>query len=774
MTTRLSDDEPDFTLPLSVFENKDDKHPRRHDLAWHAFAKRLCRYDERLTKDGKAWSPVTYLPGTTRGKANVDQVYALVLDADHSPLPMDLLVQFEMVAHTTYQHTPEAPRWRAILPLSRPISGADWPTFWLRANSYFGGCADPATKDSSRIFYLPSCPPGGVHEVKQQHGRVLDPDELPEVAPYEPPRVQQRGGHKKSVLTTYLAEWAGRFLNERCAGLAGMARDSGRNNECNRLAHLLAGLAIDPVHNLPLEQVVDRVFLACIGNGLVADDGESSVRATIRSGVESGLLRPWSPADQDPLLPARKYEVPKVVTATLHAVPDDELRLDIVRMSDVQVEPIRWLWKGRLARGKLALLMGDPGLGKSLITHWLAARVSVGGDWPDAGQCERAAAIVFTIEDSLSDTVKPRLVAAGADMDRVLSVRGVVNPKASLDEKMFALEEHIGLLEALIVEEGASLVVMDPVSAYLGANVNSHKEADVRRVLGPLSLMAERTGVAVLMVIHLNKGKDIAALNRATGSVAFPAVSRIVLGVVADPTDEDNKRRLLLPLKCNIARMPPGLGYRIESAPTPILPRPGDDDVPPVLVWDNEPSIDDASQAMDRGSVTERNQTEETVVALRQIFASNGYERMLATVVTRLLREAGASTAGSTLTNAKKQLGIRSLMDPQARVWYWHWPKSSVTPRARTSTVESSNEPSPQTGQTDQTLPSSSPTSHSSDSIDSTPSHAPAHARDEMRFCVTCRCNLTLEAYAAHEPCIPEELCPVHHTRFDLHDCDQL
>src|SRR5262245_46422865 len=100
----------DFLMPLVVFEHKDDKHPASHEMEWHAFAQRLARYDERDDKDGKAWSPVTYVPGTTRGKANVDSVHALVLDVDHAPLPLDLLEGREYVAHTTFQHTSEAPR----------------------------------------------------------------------------------------------------------------------------------------------------------------------------------------------------------------------------------------------------------------------------------------------------------------------------------------------------------------------------------------------------------------------------------------------------------------------------------------------------------------------------------------------------------------------------------------------------------------------------------------------------------------------------------------
>ena len=763
----------EYQLPIAMFDNKDDNRPDQHVLDWPKFVRGMCQHRERSNKDGPAFSPVTYLPGTTRGKANVDKVYALVLDVDHhGEPPWDLLARWEYVGHTTFQHTPEAPRWRVVAPLSRPVSGADWPAFWLKANAYFGACVDPQTKDSSRIFYFPSCPPGAEHLVRTNHGAALDPDELPEVPVYEPPK---RERSTTSPNQAYLAGWARRFGVAKAEELARMPSESGRNAACNRAAYTLAGLAADPIHDLTEQWILDALVDACHSNGLIADDGERSVLATINSGLEDGRLRPWSPADQDPLLPTRPYE--RRYSAPADSFRASELRLHAVRMSDVQEEAIQWLWRGWLARGKLSLLMGPPGLGKSLITHWLSARVSTGGEWPDSGECEQAAAIVFTIEDSLGDTVKPRLIAAGAHMDRVIAVRGVVNPKASLDERMFTLEEHLSLLEDIVTEEGASLVVMDPISAYLGPNVNAHREADVRRILGPLSLVAERTGAAVLNVIHLNKAKDRDALDRATGSVAFPAVSRIVMGVVADPLDEDNRRRLLLPLKCNIAQKPLGIGYRIERAPGALLPRVSEDDLPPILIWDDGGVIDDAAQALDRGSLMERNATEECVAALIQIFDANDGERMLATMGLRQLKDAGVSTSGSVLTNAKKQLGIRSIMDRSTRAWYWHpprvmSPRAGAPPRANDPT-ECANVP-PHS-------PSSitSPSVQSVDSVRATRGRAREGSEREIKLCPRCKQHMDAEVYPTHLPCtdmtgLPEGLCPIHRKLFELHECDAL
>jgi putative DNA primase/helicase len=356
------------------------------------------------------------------------------------------------------------------------------------------------------------------------------------------------------------------------------------------------------------------------------------------------------------------------------AVQSSGPRLSVVRMSDVQPEPIEWHWRGRFARGKPTLLMGDPGLGKSLITHWLAAHTSRGGNWPDGGTCEAGPTILFTIEDGLSDTVAPRLLAANARMDQILAVRGVIEEKSETtqSERMFALTQHLELLERLIVETGAVVVVMDPITAYLGPDINSHKEADVRAVLGPLQLLAERTRVVLIMVMHLNKGTGVTALYRATGSIAFPAVARVVLGVAPDPNDDDGKRRLLLPVKMNIGKLPEGIGYHIETAHAAgVLPTATESDQPPVLVWDLEPVTIDATAAMDRnGTVTELGACAEVKSALVQILGSG---RVPARECERQLKEAGCSTSPTTITRAKKEMGVKTIREGFGSGGTWWW-----------------------------------------------------------------------------------------------------
>lgn len=151
-------------------------------VAWTRLKDRLVQHGEREYKDGPGWSPTRYASGATRAKGNVLGVSALVLDVDHHDLPYDQLDGYAWVAHTTYSHDRNDPRWRVVVPLSQPVSAHDWPEFISRAYAHFGGVADEQCKDASRFYYLPSHPIGAEYHTEQQGGRALDPDELPPVA----------------------------------------------------------------------------------------------------------------------------------------------------------------------------------------------------------------------------------------------------------------------------------------------------------------------------------------------------------------------------------------------------------------------------------------------------------------------------------------------------------------------------------------------------------------------------------------------------------------
>ena len=232
-----------------------------------------------------------------------------------------------------------------------------------------------------------------------------------------------------------------------------------------------------------------------------------------------------------------------------------------VRVSDVQPEAVEWLWPGRYARGKITLIDGDPGQGKSVLTMDSAARVTTGRDWPDGQRCPiRGSVLLLGAEDGLADTVRPRLDAAGADTNRVYALPLV---GSSPNEHQPSIPDDIDAIEAALVTTGAVLLVVDPLMAYLDGKVNSYRDQDVRRALAPLAAMAERLCVAVIVVRHLNKSSGGPAIYRGGGSIGLAGAARIVLAVGSDP--EDEVRRILAPVKANLSAPSASLAYRLVA-----------------------------------------------------------------------------------------------------------------------------------------------------------------------------------------------------------------
>ena len=257
-------------------------------------------------------------------------------------------------------------------------------------------------------------------------------------------------------------------------------------------------------------------------------------------------------------------------------------------MDEVKPEKISWHWKNRIARGKITLIVGDPGLGKSFLTTDLAARTSTGAKWPDdSGNAPQGSVAMLTAEDGLADTMRPRLDSAGADCTKIKVLDCVRGDDGDTPyERGIDLDRDIDRIATAIREIGdCRLVTIDPISSYLGGT-DSHKNADVRAVLSPLAKMAEELDVAVVCVSHLRKGEG-SAIHRTMGSMAFVAAARAAFAVVRDP--DDDRRRLFLPIKNNLGNDSTGLAFELS-------PRHGIDSVPCVAWMDGavETTADEA------------------------------------------------------------------------------------------------------------------------------------------------------------------------------------
>lgn len=211
----------------------------------------------------------------------------------------------------------------------------------------------------------------------------------------------------------------------------------------------------------------------------------------------------------------------------------------VLCVADVAAERVQWLWDGWIARGKLAVIDGDPGKGKSTLTTDLAARISTGTPLPGGTRTVPAAVVLLSAEDGVGDTIRPRLEAAGADTTRVFVFDSVLDAEGT--PRPPSIPGDIPYVEALVTEKGAVLVVIDPLMAFLGAGVDAHRDQDVRRALHSLAAVAERTGAAIVIVRHLNKSGGPQAIYRGGGSIGIIGAARSGLLVASDP-DDDTRR----------------------------------------------------------------------------------------------------------------------------------------------------------------------------------------------------------------------------------------
>ena len=329
-----------------------------------------------------------------------------------------------------------------------------------------------------------------------------------------------------------------------------------------------------------------------------------------------------------------------------------------------QPEPIRWLWPHRIAIGKLTILAGEPGLGKSQLTGWIAAAVTTGGPWPNQeGYAPQGSVIILSAEDDAADTIRPRLDAADADVTKVHIVSSV-RIDAGKGRRGFNLQADLVLLEKEIDRIGdVRLVIIDPISSYLG-QVDSHKNAELRAVLEPIGEMAARLGVSALAVTHLSKSGGGSANNRVIGSIAFVAAARAAFIVTRDP--DDPERRFFLPTKNNLGPDRSGLAFRIGAVVTQ------SDIVAPVVFWESGPVTITADEvlganAASKESAPARSEAEEFLRG--QLHAGPVTVRQL---------ESEAKAAGiswQTVRRAKEKLRVKATKTALDGGWVWTLPE---------------------------------------------------------------------------------------------------
>ena len=288
---------------------------------------------------------------------------------------------------------------------------------------------------------------------------------------------------------------------------------------------------------------VERVFL-CLDADKAGEDACKRLAGLLPDTVSVTRIQPCMKDWNDVLV--HRAEIPNrnYFKSIVLKEPSKPETVKIIRMSDVELTPVEWLWKPYLPFGKLSVLQGNPGEGKTYFAMHLAAACTNGKLLPNMERMEPFNVIYQTAEDGLGDTGKPRLIEAGADLDRVLVID-------DSDVQLTLSDERI---EKAIIENNARLVIIDPIQAYLGADVDMNRANEVRPIFMRLGQVAQRTGCAILLIGHLNKAAGMQSLQRGLGSIDIAAAVRSVMFI--GKLKHDPTMRILTHEKSSLA--PPG------------------------------------------------------------------------------------------------------------------------------------------------------------------------------------------------------------------------
>lgn len=230
-----------------------------------------------------------------------------------------------------------------------------------------------------------------------------------------------------------------------------------------------------------------------------------------------------------------------------------------VKASEVEIEHPQWIWPGFIPGGRITIIAGDPGLGKSTLALDIVSRISRGTFLPFGGRTVPGTCLVASAEDATADTIVPRLIASGAKLDRVEVMKEVI---IDGETSLLSFPRDLSTFRDAIIKRGARIAVIDPLNAFLAKETDSYKDQDVRLVLAPFEAIAEETGAAIVIVAHLNKKEDSSMIYRVGGSIGLIGAARSVLAVSQIPNKDS---RALFSIKANLSKRPQSLEYAVRD-----------------------------------------------------------------------------------------------------------------------------------------------------------------------------------------------------------------
>jgi putative DNA primase/helicase len=356
-------------------------------------------------------------------------------------------------------------------------------------------------------------------------------------------------------------------------------------------------------------------------------------------------------------------EISILIDNTPQYVKEEPLTRKAVIISFDKIQPLEidWLWPNRFPLGMISLLVGDPGVGKSFFSLYMSMVISNGGIWPDGSQCPHGSAIILSCEDSPEHVISRRLIALNTNLSKVHWFDGIRDNDKNgneFTEQFNIMRDLLYLQKALKEHPDTKMIVIDPLSAYFGC-VDTHKDSNVRSVMGPLTEIARRHNVAIVGVMHLNKGNSSKAVYKMMGSLAFPASARTVWSVSPTLDGIKNPRRLLLPVKHNILDNPTTLAFEIKDGQ---------------LIFESEPVNISADEVLTPKSNIESPERDRAVEWLKQLLA--GGISMSSNEIFKLAEAEGFNER--TLARARKELGIKCFPGHDSdgnKCWHWQLPK---------------------------------------------------------------------------------------------------
>lgn len=320
---------------------------------------------------------------------------------------------------------------------------------------------------------------------------------------------------------------------------------------------------------------------------------------------------------------------------------EQKSELKIIRMSEVEAQEIEWLWYPFIPYGKLTIIQGDPGDGKTTMVLNVAAKLSKGEGLDENMKATEPINIIYqTAEDGLADTVKPRLELAGADCEKIMVIDESNKSLSMIDER----------LEEAIVQTGARLLILDPIQAYLGGGMDMNRANEARDMTKKLGALAEKTKCAIVLIGHMNKAAGNKAAYRGMGSIDFFAVARSVL-LVGRIEGEENLRAVVQ-IKNNLATFGHPKAFELSENG---------------FLWcgDYEITVDEVLG----GIAPKANKMEQAKRILCDLAETQN--AVQSNEVFELAQEHGISKR--TMENAKKELGIRAKKINNS--WYWELDK---------------------------------------------------------------------------------------------------